>query len=116
MDHRYHPDDDFYERQEEEKRRIAWDLRGLRKAKTVREGAWEEDGRSVSCDGYGCSGEHIQLRFKDGSWYCPACDGIMSRKEFFNYIGANELGSACETCDGNYPKCRRGCKDYDYKK
>lgn len=90
--------------------------RGIRRVKTKREGGWDEDGIPVRCDH--CTHDYtgVQLRFRDGVWYCPNCEETATRSEFFSYIGPNELGSTCETCDGNYPVCRRGCKEYDYKK
>ena len=64
------------------------------------ESVYDEDGDLVYCD-Y-CN---TQIVWKDGQYYCPSCERIISRTEFINYIGANLPGPKCITCDNLYPGC-----------
>lgn len=64
------------------------------------EDVYDEEGNEVNCD-Y-C---YTEMKWKDGQYICPGCGQVMSRKVFFNYIGANPPGPECEQCDNIYPGC-----------
>lgn len=61
---------------------------------------FDEDGDSVICD---CCGDLI--KFRNGKYVCSGCGQVLSRSEFFNYIGADIPGDECLTCDNLYPGC-----------
>lgn len=62
--------------------------------------AYDEDENEVECMDCG-----QPIVYKDGEYYCPECDKVISRSEFFSYIGAEPPGSECYGCDNNYPVC-----------
>ncbi|MCM1363412.1 MAG: hypothetical protein NC215_00310 [Ruminococcus sp.] len=64
------------------------------------EEVFDEDGNSVNCDR--CDG---LMTWHDGQYVCPECDRVMSRREFFEYIGSTPPGPKCETCGNLYPGC-----------
>ena len=64
------------------------------------EDVFTEDGDDVVCDICG-----KEIKWKDGKYICPNCEQEFSRKEFFNYIGAEPPGKKCITCKELYPGC-----------
>lgn len=62
--------------------------------------AYDEDGDSVECEHCG-----QQIVFKGGDYYCPECDEVIDREDFFDMIGADPPGDECYTCDNKYPGC-----------
>lgn len=61
---------------------------------------YDEDGDVVYCDRCGS-----EIKWKDGQYTCPDCGQIMSRKIFFEYIGADPPDEICLICDNLYPGC-----------
>lgn len=77
----------------------------------IPEYAYDEDGDSVNCE---WCGQPIVIH--NGEYYCPECDRVYTRQEFFDYIGAEPPGPECLTCDNDYPSCsycHYGYKDDD---
>ncbi len=71
---------------------------------------YDEDGNDVPCNEYHCES---YIKYHDGQYVCPYCDKVMTRMEFFDYIGAKPLGEKCLICDNNYPSCKEYCELYE---
>lgn len=63
---------------------------------------YDEAGDIVICD---VCGDEIKWREKDGVYMCRRCGRTFTRKEFFDYIGAEPPGEECYTCECLYPGC-----------
>ena len=70
---------------------------------TYGESVCDEDECDVMCPSSQCD---CDIWFKDGQYYCPSCGTIFSRRQFFDYIGAEGLNVECEDCSENYPVCK----------
>jgi hypothetical protein len=72
-------------------------------------GAFDEDGNAVECRR--CGAEPL---WRNGRLTCKNCGEVMSRSEFFEYIGAEPPGADCSTCTEVYPQCKETCDKYPY--
>lgn len=61
---------------------------------------YNEQGDAVLCDKCG-----HDIYWKDSVYICPQCGQTMSRRVFFDYIGAVPPRPECLTCDNLYPGC-----------
>lgn len=69
--------------------------------------AIDEDGDYVEC---GICDRWLKYNPKKKVYFCPYCHNErMTRKEYFNAIGANGYVKECMTCRGNYPLCKEDC-------
>lgn len=71
--------------------------------------ACDEDEDYIECE---ICGHYIRY---DGykNYLCPYCGKHISRREFFNAIGAELYLDRCLRCDGNYPYCREDCEEIE---
>lgn len=59
-------------------------------------------------------GEYFRYDPKTYKFFCPCCSTMYSRKDYFNYIGANDFKQVClNDCNDNYPLCREYCERYN---
>ncbi len=68
---------------------------------------YDEEGQDVPCPD--CM---TPLKYHDEQYTCPRCDIVMTREEFFSYIGAEPLGEKCMSCNENYAYCKEYCELY----
>ena len=83
---------------------------------TINRFPWMEPATEEDESGFvQCSKCNGWIKFENNEYFCPYCGNErMTRKEFFNYIGAHLYTDKClNNCDFNYPLCRGDCEWYE---